>query len=120
MRPVDAVVNFPPRGRRRPGQHRVNQQRRRHGAAQEECVLELQAAARDATAKAKTHVRRFESEAIAAMQQYGLTVHDVSDDAARRFATEIEASYPKLIGASIPEPIYRTTQAHLDAYRSPR
>ncbi len=81
---------------------------------------ELQAAARDATAKAQTHVRRFESEAIAAMQQYGLTVHAVSDDAARRFATEIEASYPKLIGASIPEPIYRKAQAHIDAYRSSR
>lgn len=80
----------------------------------------LQAAARDATAKAKAHVRRFEAEAITAMQQYGLTVHDVSADAAQQFAAEIQASYPKLVGASIPEPIYRTAQAHLDAYRGAR
>ena len=50
----------------------------------------LQDAARHATAQAQTGVRRFEHDAIVAMQRYGLAVHPVSEENARRFEAEIQ------------------------------
>jgi len=77
----------------------------------------LQAAARHATESAQSDVRRFEHEAIAAMQRYGLTVRAVSDANAHRFETEIRAVYPQIVGTSVPAPIYATAQEYLDEYR---
>lgn len=77
----------------------------------------LQAAARRATDNAQAEVRRFEREAVLAMQQYGLTVHAVTAPEATRFESEIRASYPKLVGPSIPEPIFTKASAYLDEYR---
>jgi TRAP-type C4-dicarboxylate transport system substrate-binding protein len=78
---------------------------------------ELQRAARRATAQAQVAVRRFEREAISAMQQYGLTVNPVSAADARRFENEIRAIYPQIVGTSIPTSIYNEARAYLDEYR---
>ena len=77
----------------------------------------LRDAARRATAAAQDDVRRFEHDAIAAMQRYGLVVHPVSDANARRFESEIRAVYPQIVGASVPAPVYATAQECLDEYR---
>ena len=75
-------------------------------------------AARRITAKAQDEVRRFESEAIAAMQAYGLEVHAVSQEAAEIWEREIRDAYPKIIGRSIPADIYHEVTAQLESYRS--
>jgi TRAP-type C4-dicarboxylate transport system substrate-binding protein len=80
----------------------------------------LQDAARRATAQARTEVRRFEHDAIGAMQTHGLVVHPVSDANARRFEDEIRAVYPQLVGQSIPTSIYTKAKDCLDEYRRPR
>ena len=77
----------------------------------------LQSAARRATASAQAEVRRFEAEAIRAMQRYGLTVHPVAPADAARFEREIRDSYPKLVGPSIPAPIFAKASAYLDEFR---
>lgn len=77
----------------------------------------LQDAARHATAHAQTEVRRFEHDAIAAMQRYGLAVHPVTAENARRFETEIHAVYPQLVGPSVPTGIYTKAKDYLDEYR---
>jgi TRAP-type transport system periplasmic protein len=77
----------------------------------------LQQAARQATARAQAEVRRFERDAIAAMQQHGLTVNAVAAADARRFEDEIHAVYPHIVGTSIPESIYNEAKAYLDEYR---
>jgi len=77
----------------------------------------LQASARRATAAAQAEVRRFEHDAIVAMQSHGLTVHEVSADDTRRFEDEIRASYAKLVGASVPAPIFKEANEVLDEYR---
>lgn len=77
----------------------------------------LQTAARNATADAQAKVRQFEQGAIEAMQQHGLTVHEVSAENARRFEQEIQAAYPQIVGSSIPAPIYHEARSLLDEYR---
>lgn len=77
----------------------------------------LQDAARHATKQAQTEVRRFEQDAVAAMQRYGLVVNPVSDENARRFETEIQAVYPQLVGPSVPADIYAKARDYLDEYR---
>ena len=77
----------------------------------------LQDAARHATSGARDEVRRFEREAVVAMQAHGLTVHAVNAENARRFEAEIRAVYPQLVGASIPGAIYTKAQDILDEYR---
>jgi len=77
----------------------------------------LQSAARQATARAQAEVREFEAEAIRAMQRYGLTVHPVAPQDAARFEQEIRASYPQLVGPSIPAPIFAKASAYLDEFR---
>ena len=77
----------------------------------------LQAAAIDATEAAREKVRSFEGDAIAAMQTYGLQVNSVTQDNADRFAREIRASYPKLVGAVVPAAIHEEAGRHLDEYR---
>lgn len=79
----------------------------------------LQDAARRATAAAQTEVRRFEREAIVAMQGHGLEVHPVTPQNARRFEDELRAVYPQLVGASIPTSIYTKAKECLDEYRRP-
>ena len=79
---------------------------------------QLLEAARRITAKAQDEVRRFESEAIAAMQAYGLEVHAVSQEAAEIWEREIRDTYPKIIGRSIPADIYHEVTAQLESYRS--
>jgi TRAP-type C4-dicarboxylate transport system substrate-binding protein len=77
----------------------------------------LQDAARRATAAAQNDVHRFERDAVAAMQRYGLVVHPVSEANARRFESDIRAAYSQIVGASVPEPIYTTAKGYLDEYR---
>jgi TRAP-type C4-dicarboxylate transport system substrate-binding protein len=77
----------------------------------------LQDAARHATAQAQAEVRRFERDAVAAMQAHGLTVQPVSDASARRFESEIRAVYPQIVGSSVPASIYTTAKDCLDEYR---
>jgi TRAP-type C4-dicarboxylate transport system substrate-binding protein len=80
----------------------------------------LQDAARRATAQAQADVRRFEHDAIVAMQAHGLEVHPVSAANAQRFEEEIRAVYPQLVGASIPASIYLKAKDSLDEYRRTR
>jgi TRAP-type C4-dicarboxylate transport system substrate-binding protein len=80
----------------------------------------LRASARTATARAQSDVRRFEAEAIQAMQQYGLTVHPVAAEDVARFEREIRDSYPKLVGPSIPEAIFNKASGYVDEYRRTR
>jgi TRAP-type transport system periplasmic protein len=80
----------------------------------------LQDAARRATTQAQTEVRRFEHDAIVAMQRYGLEVHPVSAENARRFEAEIHAVYPQLVGPSVPAGIYAKAKDYLDEYRRPK
>ena len=77
----------------------------------------MQAAAQHATAQARTDVRRFEHDAIGAMQRFGLEVNPVSDENARRFEAEIRAVYPQIVGSSVPVSIYQKARDCLDEYR---
>jgi len=77
----------------------------------------LQEAARHATAQAQAEVRRFERDAIVAMQAHGLTVRPVSDASMRRFESEIRAVYPQIVGSSVPASIYKKAKDCLDEYR---
>ncbi len=77
----------------------------------------LQAAARHATAQAQDEVRRFERDAIKAMQTHGLVVNPVSAENAHRFETEIRTVYPQIVGSSVPASIYAKAKECLDEYR---
>jgi TRAP-type C4-dicarboxylate transport system substrate-binding protein len=77
----------------------------------------LQDAARHATDQAQGEVRRFERDAITAMQSHGLTVNPVTDDNALRFESEIRAVYPQIVGSSVPASIYAKAKDCLDEYR---
>ncbi|MCH7630298.1 MAG: TRAP transporter substrate-binding protein DctP [Proteobacteria bacterium] len=78
---------------------------------------EIMAAAQRAGDKAKIQIRSLEAEAIAAMEGYGLTVNQVTPEMAAEWRAEIEATYPKLLGKSIPEDIYNQVAALLEEYR---
>jgi len=78
---------------------------------------EILAAAQRAGEEAKVKIRSLESEAIAAMEGYGLTVNEVTPEMAAEWRTEIESTYPKLLGKSIPEDIYIEVAAILKEYR---
>tara|TARA_Y100000310_G_scaffold345015_1_gene461183 strand:+ start:1417 stop:2295 length:879 start_codon:yes stop_codon:yes gene_type:complete len=78
----------------------------------------LLAAARKACGQAQGEIRRFEDDAIEAMQKYGLTVHEVPPAVARKWEIEVRSTYPSIIGASIPKHIYNTVAKHLQQYRS--
>jgi TRAP-type C4-dicarboxylate transport system substrate-binding protein len=59
-------------------------------------------AAEDAGASQKSATRELSDQAIAVMQQHGLTVHDVPAEAMREWEESARAAYPKLIGAAVP------------------
>jgi len=80
----------------------------------------LQEAALHATRQAQVEVRRFEHDAIAAMQTHGLVVQSVSQESARRFETEIRGVYPQIVGPSVPVSIYTKAKDYLDEYRRTR
>ena len=58
--------------------------------------------ARMASAKAKAKTRAVGSQAIAAMQAYGLQVHDVPPAAVAQWRTAVEAGFSSLIGTQVP------------------
>lgn len=78
---------------------------------------EILAIAQRAGEGAKVQIRRQEEEAIAAMEGYGLKVNQISPETADEWRTEIEATYPKLLGKSIPKGIYSEVAAILEEYR---
>ena len=80
----------------------------------------LQAAAVRAGDAAKAEIRRMEADAVTAMQGYGLKVNPVAPAVAAEWRTEIERTYPKLLGKSVPRDIYERASALLDAYRKSR
>jgi len=83
----------------------------------EELRPEIMAAAQRAGDKAKVEIRSLEAEAVAAMQSYGLAVNQVTPAMAAEWQAEIETTYPKLLGKSIPEDIYHEVAAILKDYR---
>lgn len=78
----------------------------------------LQAAAVKAGDAAKDEILKLEADAIEAMQGYGLAVNAVSGAEEEMWKAEIRKTYPKLLGKSIPEPIYRDVVAILEDYRA--
>ena len=62
-------------------------------------------------------VRQLENEAIEVMQQYGLTVHAVSAEAARLWKEESEAAYPALMDRSVPKDTFDEVVALLNEFR---
>ena len=57
------------------------------------------------------------AEAIKAMEGFGLKVNNVTPEMAAEWQQEIEKTYPKLLGTSIPDEIYRDVAAILEDYR---
>lgn len=78
----------------------------------------LEAAAKRAGDAAKAEIRRMEAEAITAMEGYGLKVNPVAPAVAAEWQAEIQKTYPKLLGKSVPKEIYERAAAILAAYRS--
>ena len=78
---------------------------------------EIQAIAQRAADDAKAQIRDLEAEAIAAMEGYGLKVNQITPDMAAEWQVEIETTYPKLIGRSIPEDIYTEVAGILKKHR---
>ncbi len=78
---------------------------------------EIMAAAIKAGDRAKVEIRRLEDDAIKAMEGFGLKVNDVTPAIAAEWRVEIERTYPKIIGKSIPEEIYQDVAAILEGYR---
>jgi TRAP-type transport system periplasmic protein len=78
----------------------------------------LEAAAVKAGDAAKAEIRTMETDAIKAMQGYGLNVNPVAPEAVAEWRAEIKRSYPKLLGKSVPREIYERAAALLDAYRA--
>ena len=78
---------------------------------------EILAAAIKAGDRAKVEIRGLEAEAIKAMEGFGLKVNTVTPEMAAEWQQEIEKTYPKLLGTSIPDEIYRDVAAILEGYR---
>ncbi|MDH5720468.1 MAG: TRAP transporter substrate-binding protein DctP [Spirochaetia bacterium] len=78
---------------------------------------QIHAAAVKAGAGAKERIRKLESEAIKAMQGYGLKVNKVSPQVAATWQSEIEKTYPNLLGKSIPKEIYQEASKILKEFR---
>lgn len=62
-------------------------------------------------------IRQLEDESIAVMRQYGLTVHDVTPEAARIWREESEAGYPALMKRSLPRDTFDEVVALLREFR---
>ena len=73
----------------------------------------LLAAARKACGQAQAEIRRFEDGAIEAMKMHGLVVHEVTPAVARQWEIEVQGTYDSLVGASIPEHIFKTVSGIL-------
>jgi TRAP-type C4-dicarboxylate transport system substrate-binding protein len=86
-------------------------------AVPEEQRAQLRRAARTATARAQAEIRKFERDAIVAMQKHGLQVHDVAPSAAEAFRADVRRSYAKIVGPSIPEGIFEEATAYLGEFR---
>lgn len=84
----------------------------------DELKPKIYAAAQKAGDDAKVKIRQLEDEAIEAMKDYGLEVHDVTPEIATMWRQEIQAAHPRLLGSSIPEGIYNEVVVLLEAYRA--
>lgn len=79
----------------------------------------LQEAAVKAGDDAKQQIRQLEEDAIETMKGYGLTVNEVPPEIVAEWRAEIGKTYPKLIGRSVPEGIYRDVAKLLEGFRKP-
>lgn len=77
----------------------------------------LEAAAVRAGDSAKAEIRRMEEEAVQAMAGYGLKVNPVTPALAAEWRAEIQRTYPKLVGKSVPRAVYERASALLEAFR---
>jgi TRAP-type C4-dicarboxylate transport system substrate-binding protein len=68
----------------------------------EQLRAQLLKAAEEAGARQKSATRGLSDQAVAVMQQHGLTVHDVPAEAMREWEESARAAYPKLIGPAVP------------------
>jgi len=66
---------------------------------------------------AKNQIRKLEDDAIQTMQNLGLKVNNVNASQQVLWVNEIKETYPKLVGASIPEEIYNEVNTLLKNYR---
>jgi len=78
---------------------------------------QILAAALKAGKNAKEQIRKLETDAIQAMQSYGLKVNKVSPQIAAQWQSEIKKAYPNLLGKSIPVETYKEASTILKQYR---
>jgi TRAP-type transport system periplasmic protein len=78
----------------------------------------LMAAAARAGTEIRQGSRKESTEAIAAMQKRGLTVHDLSPDLVERWRQEAEKTYPEIRGRIVPPEIFDEVRQRVEAYRS--
>jgi TRAP-type C4-dicarboxylate transport system substrate-binding protein len=77
----------------------------------------LSAAAR-AGNEIRANSRRESTEAVAAMQKRGLTVHEPSPEIVQQWRKEAEKTYPDIRGRLVPVEIFDEVQRYLQEYRS--
>lgn len=77
----------------------------------------LEAAALRAGDGARGKIRRLEEDAVVAMKGYGLKINTASPEAVAEWRAELTRAHPKLIGTSVPRPIYQRATQLLKAYR---
>jgi len=78
----------------------------------------LLAAAARAGQQIRARSRKENTEAVAAMQKRGLTVHEPSAEVVERWRKETEKTYPEIRGGIVPADIFDQVQQALREYRA--